>query len=76
MSKAKPEPTPSKIAYGLKIARKVIGWSQERAEFESGVSRITIGNIETGKVDPQLSNVIKLADAYGLELKLCGAEQD
>lgn len=55
----------------LKLARQIHGWSQERAAWESGVSRIQISHIETGNADPQISTVIKLAEAYGMELTLC-----
>ena len=55
----------------LKLARQINGWSQERAAWESGVSRIQISHIESGKADPQISTVAKLAEAYGMELKLC-----
>ena len=55
----------------LKLARQFHGWTQERAAWESGVSRIQISHIEFGKADPQISTVAKLAEAYGMELKLC-----
>lgn len=63
------------ISKNLKLARLFIGWSQERAEFESGVSRVQISHIETGEADPRISTVLKLAKAYGLELKLCDTGQ-
>lgn len=63
------------ISKNLKLARLFIGWSQERAEFESGVSRVQISHIETGEADPRISTVLKLAEAYGLELKLCDTKQ-
>lgn len=63
------------ISKNLKLARLFIGWSQERAEFESGVSRVQISHIETGEADPRISTVLKLAEAYGLELKLCDIER-
>lgn len=63
------------ISKNLKLARLFIGWSQERAEFESGVSRVQISHIETGEADPRISTVMKLAEAYGLELKLCDIER-
>ena len=65
----------NQICKTLKLARLFIGWSQERAEFESGVSRVQISHIETGEADPRISTVLKLAEAYGLELKLCDIER-
>lgn len=59
------------ISRQLKLARQFLGMSQERAAWESGVSRIQISHIETGTADPQISTVMKLAEAYGMELKLC-----
>ena len=44
----------------LKLARQFHGWTQERAAWESGVSRIQISHIESGKADPQISTVAKL----------------
>lgn len=61
----------SDTARQLTLARKFLGLSQERVAFDTGVSKVTISHIETGDCDPQLSTVMKLADRYGLELKLC-----
>lgn len=61
----------SDIARQLTLARKFLGLSQERVAFDTGVSKVTISHIETGDVDPQISTVKKLANRYGLELKLC-----
>lgn len=65
----------SNIAKQLTLARKLLGLSQERVAFDTGVSKVTISNIETGKCDPQLSTVKKLADRYGFEVKLCDTVQ-
>jgi transcriptional regulator with XRE-family HTH domain len=65
----------NKLCTNLKLARLFIGWSQERAEYESGVSRVQISHIETGEADPRISTVMKLAEAYGLEIKLCDTKQ-
>ena len=65
----------NQLCNNLRIARLLVGWSQERAEFESGVSRVQISHIETGEADPRISTVMKLAEAYGLEIKLCDTKQ-
>ena len=65
----------NQLCNNLRLARLLVGWSQERAEFESGVSRVQISHIESGEADPRISTVMKLAEAYGLEIKLCDTKQ-
>ena len=65
----------NQLCNNLRLVRLLIGWSQERAEFESGVSRVQISHIETGEADPRISTVMKLAEAYGMELKICDTKQ-
>ena len=65
----------STIAKQLTLARRFLGLSQERVAFDTGVSKVTISHIETGECDPQISTVMKLADRYGFEVKLCDIEQ-
>lgn len=61
----------SDIARQLTLVRRFLGLSQERVAFDTGVSKVTISHIETGECDPQISTVMKLADRYGMEVKLC-----
>lgn len=53
---------------GLKEAREEHGWSQKRLSDESGVSRDSISNYETGQRDAWPSTAKKLADALGVEI--------
>lgn len=59
---------PSEVGRLLVEARLSVGLSQEALAARSGVSRATIAKIESGKIDPQLSTVYRLA--AGLEVDL------
>jgi transcriptional regulator with XRE-family HTH domain len=47
----------------LKQLREAKGWSQARLADEAGVTREYIARLETGRHDPPLSRVEKLANA-------------
>ena len=49
----------------LRAARALIGWKQAQLAEASGVSEISIKNIERGATDPRASTVIKLRNALG-----------
>ena len=61
----------SEVVKKLTLARKVLGLSQERVAFDTGISQTHLSNIENGKKDPRLSTVMKLMEEYELEWKLC-----
>ena len=53
------------IVKELRIKRKL---SQKNVELLTGIDRTTISAYETGKRDPSIENVIKLADLYNVSL--------
>lgn len=58
------------IIQALKVARLRKGLSQRALSARSGVPQSHISRIERGAVDIQLSSLVELARALGLELKL------
>jgi transcriptional regulator with XRE-family HTH domain len=57
----------------LRRLRESKGWTAYRLAKESDVSQITLARLEAGGRDPQLSTLVKLADALGVTLdELCG----
>jgi len=52
----------------LKEVRELHGWSQKKLAEESGVSRDSISNYETGHRDAWPATAKKLADALGVEI--------
>jgi len=54
------------LANNLKIARRVMGISQQKMLEVGGHNRVTIGQIENGDGDPRLSTIIDLATALGI----------
>jgi transcriptional regulator with XRE-family HTH domain len=52
----------------LKEERELHGWSQKKLAEESGVSRDSISNYETGQRDAWPATAKKLADALGIEI--------
>jgi transcriptional regulator with XRE-family HTH domain len=51
------------LATNLKAARKRLNLTQEQVAERSGVHATEVSRIEGGKRDPQVSTVIKLAEA-------------
>lgn len=52
------------IADRLKIARKAIGYTQEKTEKESGIGISSISNFENGVREPSFSQLSRLAEVY------------
>lgn len=50
----------------LKALRKARHWTQPKLAWEAGVSPGYIARLETGRHDPKLSTLIKLAKALGV----------
>ena len=62
------------ISKQFKIARDMMGESQEMVAVKSGIPQKTISKIETGK-EVYISSMVKLAEYYGFRLELvdlCG----
>lgn len=57
--------------FGLKVQqrRKKLGISQEELAYRAGFHRTYIGMIERAERNITLSNIKRLADALGVELK-------
>lgn len=56
------------IGSKIKEARLVAGLTQEQAAESLGVSRQTMSNWENNKTYPDIINVIKMSDLYGVSL--------
>jgi len=53
----------------LKAERKKSGLSHEKLAAKAGLSRATIGKIESGAINPTMLTVFKITNAMGLSLK-------
>lgn len=60
----------SDLGSTLKARRTSRAIKQEQLASVVGISRYTLVDLESGKSDPRLSTIIKLADALGLKLAL------
>lgn len=47
----------------IKERRETRGWSQEKLAAEAGISREYLARLETGRQDPRVSVLMKLAKA-------------
>lgn len=48
----------------LRAARALLGWKQTDLARESGVSEVSIKNIERGATDPRVSTMQAIQDAF------------
>ena len=55
-----------RLAMKLKELRKQRGWTQPVLAKKSGLSPGYIARVETGRHDPKLSTLVKLAKALGV----------
>ena len=53
----------------IKELRKKCGYTQEQLSEKIGLFPKQIGNIETGNCFTTMNNLVKLADAFGVEIK-------
>lgn len=60
----------SKLIKAIKARREMLQVNQEMLAELSGVSLRTLKQFESGKGNPTLQTISKLADALGLELTL------
>ena len=62
----------------LRMARAAAGWTQEVLAERSGVSRVTIANLESGKIpDPRVHTIralVRALEAEGVALTERGVE--
>lgn len=54
----------------IRLYRKKYGLTQKDLSKKSGIQKPVIGRIETSKVDPRLSTILKLCEGLGLELEI------
>lgn len=59
-------PPPAAFARNLRAAREKAGLSQEALAERAGMHRNAVALLETGKRDPRVSTVAKLAKALGV----------
>ena len=50
----------------LKKARLNTGFTQDETAKETGIPRSTLANYETGRTEPDIENLCKLIDFYGI----------
>lgn len=55
-----------KKGLAIRLMRQKLRWNQSMLSEASGVSRISISKIESGKVIPNVKTVIKLCQAMGI----------
>ena len=57
-----------KLAGRIRAARRKRGWSQETLAKEAGISRGYLARLETGRQDPTVGTVEKIARALRIKL--------
>ncbi|MFN7609730.1 MAG: helix-turn-helix domain-containing protein [bacterium] len=59
------------LTFGKRLAklRAAKGYSQDRVCLEAGFARGTLSKIESGKVDPKLTTLARIAETIGVPLK-------
>jgi transcriptional regulator with XRE-family HTH domain len=64
--RVRPLPPPAAFARNLRDAREKAGFSQEALAERAGMHRNAVALLETGKRDPRVSTVAKLAEALSI----------
>lgn len=64
--------------FGRRVRRLREGkkWNQERLAAEAGIHRSYLAGIESGKRNPSLKNIAKIADALGVPMAALFEEAD
>lgn len=58
------------VADNVRFYRALKGWSSEKLSAKSGISVVTISNIENKKIsDPKLSTIVAFADAFEVPIE-------
>jgi transcriptional regulator with XRE-family HTH domain len=55
-----------KKGLAIRLMRQRLNWNQSTLSEKSGISRISISKIESGKVIPNVKTVVKLCNALGI----------
>ena len=73
MKKEKPESTLHRIdgsrhhlAFNIRIARTMRGWSQEALGLHCGLKRTYIGTLERAELNPGIDNIDRIARGLGV----------
>lgn len=64
--------TPEQLGDALRTARKQLGLTQPQVALAAGVGVRFIVDLEAGKPTVRLENVLRVVDALGGEVQLCG----
>jgi len=62
------------VGSDIQESRKQAGWTQEDLAYESGLSVMTIWNVEHAKTLPRLTTLLMILDSLGLKLTFKGFE--
>ncbi len=72
----KPEPEPDwildqrrQLGDRVRAAREYGNFTQERLAHASGVTRLTIQNIESGATDARIGWLMRISDALGIHVR-------
>ena len=57
--------TTNDLSERIRLARKVLNWTQAELSFQANVSESTISRVENKKTNPLLTTIIKLLKALG-----------
>lgn len=58
----------SRVSENIKFLRKDAGYTQEQLAEKVGIKRSLIGAYEEGRADPRLTNLIRMAEVFGVSL--------
>lgn len=64
--------SPQQLGDALRAARKQLGLTQPQLALSAGVGVRFIVDLEAGKPTLRLENVLRVIDALGGEIQLCG----
>jgi len=59
----------SAFGHNLRRLRQLKGLTQEALEFEAGISKNVVGNIERGEANPTYTTIKALAKGLGVPIK-------
>lgn len=62
------EAVKSRIGEEVRVKRTRLGWTQWKLGKKAGLSQTHVSEIENGYRDPQITTLLKLADALNMSL--------